>query len=253
MDLDGRYKMAEAGFATTRRYKKLTCIGIVLLLGVGVAAAQSKPDSLKSGFENPPESARPRVWWHWMNGNISETGIKLDLEWMHRIGLGGFTTFDAALATPQVVEKRLAYMTPEWKEAFRYATTLGDQLGLEESIASSPGWSETGGPWVTGPEAMKKYVWSETSVIGGEPFRGKLAHPPTVTGPFQDIVGSTGSQFYADSAVVAYRRPADDVAIKSLHPQITWSGGNIDVAKLTDGDLMTATSLSKMPEVGQKA
>jgi hypothetical protein len=29
------------------------------------------------------------------------------LEWMHRIGLGGFEIIDASLATPQVVERRL--------------------------------------------------------------------------------------------------------------------------------------------------
>ena len=117
-----------------------------------------------------------------MNGNISKEGIKLDLEWMHRVGLGGFQNFDAALSTPQVVDKRLAYMTPEWKDAFKYATTLADQLGLEEAIAGSPGWSESGGPWVPGPEAMKKYVWSETAVEGGKPFTGTLAHPPSNTG-----------------------------------------------------------------------
>ena len=121
-------------------------------------------DPLKEGFVQPPESARPRVWWHWMNGNITKEGIKLDEEWMHRAGLGGFQNFDASLFTPQVVEKRLAYMTPEWKDAFKYATTLADQLGLEEAIAGSPGWSETGGPWVPAAEAMKKYVWSETRV-----------------------------------------------------------------------------------------
>ena len=76
-----------------------------------------------------PQGARPRVWWHWMNGNITKEGIKLDLEWMHRVGLGGFQNFDAALATPQVVDNRLVYMTPEWKDAFKYATTLADRSG----------------------------------------------------------------------------------------------------------------------------
>ena len=32
-----------------------------------------------------------------MNGNITKEGIRLDLEWMHRVGLGGFQNFDAAL------------------------------------------------------------------------------------------------------------------------------------------------------------
>ncbi len=33
-----------------------------------VAALQ---DPLLKGFLDPPNGARPRVWWHWMNGNIS--------------------------------------------------------------------------------------------------------------------------------------------------------------------------------------
>ena len=83
-----------------------------------------------------------------MNGNVTREGIRLDLEWMHRVGLGGFQNFDAALYTPKVVQHRIVYMTPEWKSTFLYATKLANRLGLEEAIASSPGWSETGGPWV---------------------------------------------------------------------------------------------------------
>jgi hypothetical protein len=188
-----------------------------------------------------------------MNGNITQEGIKLDLEWMHRIGLGGFQNFDAALATPQVVDKRLAYMTPEWKEAFKYATTLADRLGLEEAIAGSPGWSETGGPWVPPSQGMKKYVWSETSVEGGKPFRGVLAKPPSVTGAFQNLGihdmlpapdgAKKAPQFYADSVVVAYRRAASDVPLESLHPKMTASAGSPDAALLGDGDLEKTTGL----------
>ena len=75
--------------------------------------SQGGYDPLRSGFENPPASAHPRVWWHWMNGNITKEGIKLDLDWMHRVGIAGFQNFDAALATPHVVGHRLANMTPE--------------------------------------------------------------------------------------------------------------------------------------------
>ncbi len=60
-----------------------------------------------------------------MNGNITQEGIKLDLEWMHRSGIAGFQNFDAALQGPQVVDKRLVYMTPEWEDAFKYAIHLG--------------------------------------------------------------------------------------------------------------------------------
>ena len=173
--------------AVKNRQMKLLPALMMVLLATGVVVAQTAPDPLKSGFENPSNSARPRVWWHWMNGNITKEGIKLDLEWMHRVGLGGFQNFDAALETPQVIDHRLAYMTPEWKQAFRYATRLADRLGLEEAIAGSPGWSETGGPWVPPSQAMKKYVWSETRVEGGKPFDGTLARPPAATGPFQNM------------------------------------------------------------------
>jgi len=179
------------------------------------AQAAGQGPSLEEGFLNPPSSARPRVWWHWMNGNIAKEGIKLDLEWMRRVGIAGFQNFDAALSTPLVVKQRLAYMTPEWKDAFRYATELADQLGMEEAIAGSPGWSESGGPWVKPADGMKKYVWNETVVEGGKPFVGKLAAPPAVTGPFQSIAQSEEQPvplFYADAAVVAYRQPASDVS-----------------------------------------
>jgi hypothetical protein len=241
-------------------WKRLTFSGLaVLLLGTCAGISQNAADPLKAGFDNPPNGARPRVWWHWMNGNISEEGIKLDLEWMHRVGLGGFQNFDAALQTPQVVKTRLAYMTPEWKHAFKYATTLADQLGLEEAIAGSPGWSESGGPWVPGSNGMKKYVWSETVVEGGKPFHGKLAHPPINTGAFQNLSihdmmasppGATAApQFYADSAVVAYRRASVDQPVEALHAVITSSGGNTEAAMLSDGDLEKTTKVP-IPEPG---
>src|SRR5437667_4120548 len=252
----------EKGDPTNPRSKKLISASMVLLLGVSTATAQSTRDPFKSGFENPPQSARPRVWWHWMNGNITQEGIKLDLEWMHRIGLGGFQNFDAALSTPQVVEHRLAYMTPEWKDAFKYATVLADQLGLEEAIAGSPGWSESGGPWVPASQGMKKYVWSETFVEGGKPFTGALAHPPSNTGAFQNLAiqdlltAPEGSkpipQFYADTAVIAYRTAANDVPMESLRPKFTASAGTLDVAMLSDGDLEKAAKLP-IPAAGESA
>ena len=176
---------------TTARIKRLGWAVLpTVVWGVWSLSAQNPGDALEQGFRNPPDSAKPRVWWHWMNGNITKEGIRLDLEWMKRVGIGGFQNFDAALNTPQIVEKRLVYMTPEWKDAFRYAATLADQLGLEMAIAGSPGWSESGGPWVPPSQGMKKYVWSEMRVEGGRPFTGTLPKPPSVTGPFQNIAGA---------------------------------------------------------------
>ncbi len=252
----------QAGGTTNFRYKGLIWTAMMVLLGAGMATAQSAPDSLMNGFENPPSTARPRVWWHWMNGNITQEGIKLDLDWMHRVGLAGFQNFDAALSTPQVVPHRLVYMTPEWQDAFRYATNVADQLGFEEAIAGSPGWSETGGPWVPPSQGMKKYVWSETVVQGGKPFTGTVPHPPGNTGAFQNIgvqdalaapAGAKATpQFYADAVVIAYRRPASDVSMDSLHPKITASAGTPDPKLLSDGDL-TKTTAIPIPSGGKEA
>ena len=224
------------------------------------ASAQAPGTSLHDGFVTPPHSALPRVWWHWMNGNITEEGIKLDLEWMKRAHLGGFQNFDAALFTPKVVEKRLIYMTPEWQHAFKSATTLADQLGLEEAIAGSPGWSETGGPWVPGSQAMKKYVWSETQVEGGRAFTGTLKHPPSNTGAFQNLGshdampdGARMPEFYADAAVVAYKLPETDVEAAALMPKITSSSGAIEAALLSDGDLVKSVDIAIPQTAGDKA
>src|SRR5437016_5844899 len=228
------------------------------------ASGQGPAAPLEDGFKNPPASAKPRVWWHWMNGNITKEGIKLDLEWMNRVGIGGFQNFDASLGTPKLVDKRLADMTPEWKDAFLFATKLADQLGLEEAIAGSPGWSESGGPWVKPSQGMKKVVWSESRLEGGKPFHAVLPHPSQVSGPFQNIpifdflamisgqAATAGPSFYADTAVIAYRDPANDVPIESLQPKITFSGGSLNTGLLTDGDLVKTTQLPKAP-AGQQA
>ncbi|MBP2673077.1 MAG: Alpha-L-arabinofuranosidase precursor, partial [candidate division NC10 bacterium] len=226
---------------------------LAVAMGTWLAAAQIPDDELERGFLDPPDSARPRVWWHWMNGNISREGIQADLEWMKRIGIGGFQNFDAAFNTPQVVDQRLVYMTPAWKDAFKYAATLADHLGLEMAIAGSPGWSESGGPWVPPAQAMKKFVWSVTRIEGGELFTGVLARPPSGSGPFQGLPPAGGllqvdmpppPDFYADAAVVAFRTPVENIT----KPRVAPSSGMIDPALLSDGDLLTSVTLPAAPE-----
>ncbi|MGB7264253.1 MAG: glycosyl hydrolase [Terracidiphilus sp.] len=230
-----------------------TCTSSVSVRAQAPAAAQqstaAQQDELLRGFLDPPNGARPRVWWHWMNGNISEQGIKLDLDWMHRTGLGGVTIFEGAINTPQVIRRRLIYMTPAWKQAFSDAVTTARSMGMEVAIASSPGWSETGGPWVPAAQGMKKMVWTATRIEGGKAFSGKLPHPPEVDGTFQDFevpgrrspdgTVTTPPQFYADAAVIAYKIPDGDETQAQLNPQVTSSGGMVNVPELSDGDVAT--------------
>jgi len=200
-------------------------------------------------FKTPPQAAKPRVWWHWMNGNISKEGIQKDLEWMERTGIGGFQNFDASLMTPVMVKEKLSYMTAPWKDAFRFTTDLAKQKGLEMAIAGSPGWSVTGGPWVNPGDAMKKYVWTETIIEGGKPFNDKLKQPSGSTGPMQNArIAESGFEtsdgkphqpleFYKDVAVIAYPIKGNELSTLELAPTVTSTGGTFSLAKLTDGDL----------------
>jgi (4-O-methyl)-D-glucuronate---lignin esterase len=230
--------------------KRLTSACLLLFGCAAAVAAEPSADLLRQEFLSPPQAAEPRVWWHWMNGNVTKSGIRLDLEWMKRIGIGGMNCIDASIETPQVVQQRLVYMSPKWQDAFRYTAQLADKLGLELSIDSSPGWSETGGPWVQPAQAMKKLVWSTTPLEGGRRFAGTLAHPPTTTGPFQNIEYDQGTQrppdqeapqFYADAGVLAYPLPVTEQGTPAL--TITSSAGPLDAALLSDGELQKGVTL----------
>lgn len=256
------------------RRRQTAWLGLALGLLAGFAGFITHPvssaqtDALAQGFVNPPDAARPRVWWHWLNGNVTKEGITADLEWMKRTGIGGFHQFDANIgdfsigqfSMPKLVDRRIVYHTPEWKEMLRFAAAEADRLGLEMTMHSSGGWSETGGPWVKPEQAMKKLVWSETRIEGGRPFAGKLPLPPNVTGSFQaqarrELFGAPSPnepQWYGDSAVVAYRLPDDEMRMADAKPRVTANGNAIDAAALMDGDLNKTVDVM-IPEGGKPA
>jgi hypothetical protein len=74
-----------------------TIIVIVLFFMAGFLFARDSGDILEQGFKNPPDSAKPRVWWHWTGGNVTREGITKDLEWMKRVGIGGAQAADCLL------------------------------------------------------------------------------------------------------------------------------------------------------------
>lgn len=214
---------------------------------------QAQPGLLEC-FADPPAEARPQVWWHWMNGNISPEGIRKDLLWMQAAGISGFHWFDAGLETPQLVSRRLAYGSPEWKEAFRTAMDLADSLHLQVAVASSPGWSATGGPWVPEEESMKTLNWKFLDVEGGKKIKLALPEPNTVAGKYLTHVLNRNMperyRFYRDLYVYAVKLPDADRPMEDLGVRITASDGS-DVYALCDGDLMTRCSVR--PDASGKA
>lgn len=221
---------------------------LVFLFGAVLGACRSEiRTSLLEQFRTPPSEARPRVWWHWMNGNITEDGITKDLLWMKDAGIAGFTNFDAGMETPQMVDHRLIYMTPEWKKAFQHALHLADSLGLEVTIASSPGWSITGGPWVSPDDAMKKIVWRDTLVAAGDGWDGTLPEGYTVCGPYQDVPRYANDfhryEYYKDVAIVAVKLSDSDRTMEELGGRVSISSVG-DARLLSDGDLCTPCAVS---------
>ena len=146
-------------------------------------ATAAAGSSLETGFAKPPLQARPLVWWHWINGNVTKEGIRADLEDMKRVGIGGAQILDVEMYLPK---GPVRYGTDEWHEHVQYAIETAAELGLEIDIANSPGWSGSGGPWVTPERAMKKIVWSEMETDGGA-VSLELPQPPAKLGFYRDI------------------------------------------------------------------
>ena len=217
--------------------------------------AKQAADSLLQSFGRPPLSARPQVWWHWMKGNVTKQGVGLDLDWMSRIGLGGFAVFQGSLDVPQIVPHRLEYMSPEWQAAFRGALDDATRRGLEVTIASCPGWSSSGGPWVKPEEAMQKLVWSSVDVAGGSRFHAALPPLPHATGTFGNYELPRNKAlpllptFSREVAVLAYRMPEAEVAQGNKHATVSSVGGTVDMARLADDDVQTpAAVLEEVPD-----
>ena len=170
-------------------------------LGLAIPAAAASPDLLESGFLNPPASARPQTWWHWMNGNITKTGLAADLEAMKRIGLGGATIVNVDCGIPR---GPVPFMSPEWRDDFKFAVQEANRLGLELCVENCAGWSSSGGPWNTVTNAMQRVTTSELEVTGPAQFNDTLPQPPTTLG------------FYRDIAVLAFPAPAAQATITNI-------------------------------------
>lgn len=226
-------------------------LGLVTCILLATPCFASTGGLQVADFANPPAYARPRVWWHWVSGNVDQQGIQLDLEWLRHIGIGGVQNFDVAADVPDVVPHRVVYGGSSWRNAFRQAVSLANRQGLEYAIASSAGYSETGGPWVEPEHAMKKVVWAETRVEGGSSFNGVLLSPPRTVGPFQnvplaqnDAISDQGAappkavpEIYRDIAVLAYRLPKNDLSMAELRPRVLSSVGSVPNQILWDHDL----------------
>ncbi|MBI5693976.1 MAG: hypothetical protein HZC55_28205 [Verrucomicrobia bacterium] len=131
--------------------------------------------TLAGGFAAPPASARPWVFWFWINGNITKAGITADLEAMQRVGIGGVLWMEVS-GPWWAPEGPMVALSPQWHDAMQWAIRECDRLGLEFDLSVDFGYG-SGGPHITPELSMQKLYWSETEVDGGRPVSLVVPRP----------------------------------------------------------------------------
>jgi hypothetical protein len=164
-------------------------------------------------FQNPPDSARPGVYWYFMDGNLSREEMTADLEAMKEVGIGNLVFLEVNVGVPR---GHVDFMSEQWQNLFAHAVHEAERLGIEITLGSGPGWAGSGGPWVKPEHSMQHLVASSVEVEGPVHFNKKLPIPeprnpyfPTVTKVLQD----KREAYLEEVAVLAYPTPKADVKV----------------------------------------
>jgi len=155
---------------------------------------------LKSGFVTPPDSILTSVYWYWVSDNISEEGVIKDLHSMKEAGINRAFIGNIGLNEN---EGKVKFYSEEWWKITHAALKTATELGIEIGIFNSPGWSQSGGPWVKPNEAMRYLASSTVNVEGGKTIDMVLSKPQ---GDFEDVkviaypaIDTKGKQIVATS------------------------------------------------------
>ncbi len=184
----------------------------------------SDMQGIRKDFLNSPDASRPGCYWYWINDNISKEGITKDLEAMARVGIGRAyighiynyrppTGDSPANLRSQTPLGNVKFMSDAWWEAVQWAVKEAGRVGVEIGFFNSPGWSQSGGPWMKPSQSMRYLAHSETVIKGGR-LVDQIVQPPEVT-TFPNAGGSrpvqTGPKFteqdFQDVRLIAFRQP----------------------------------------------
>ncbi|MDR0844495.1 MAG: glycoside hydrolase family 2 [Tannerella sp.] len=195
---------------------------------------------LEADFLSPPDYVKPRVYWWWLEGNISMEGILSDLSEMKKVGIKGAVVFDAGSSSynngaPISYHNSVmntppgpGFMSDTWRDLFTYACQVADSLDLELSMNITSGWND-GGPWVTPEYAAKKMVWSELPVKGPQVCTEKLPLPAHL------LKTDDGGTFYRPVAVLALKLTKQSSAVKPLENFALKAVHSIGIPRTTNG------------------
>lgn len=176
-----------------------------------ILSSCSSPE-MERNFQNPPKEVQTAIYWYWISGNISKEGVIADLHAMKRAGINRAFIGDIG-QDGFYTEKSVKIFSDEWWEVLHTALKTASELDIEIGIFNSPGWSQSGGPWVKPEEAMRYLAASQTLVEGGEEVSIQLDTPAQ---PFQHVrtIAYPAPKGYADTSE-AVTTPADNTSLKA--------------------------------------
>jgi len=178
-------------------------------------------DELFKGFQNPPAESRLRCYWWWLNSMATKESITRDLEQMKAKGYGGASLVDAGSSNYNVARKTEAgpvFMSRQWMELYKHAVREAERLGIELSVNVQSGWNP-GAPSITPEFAMKKLVYTDTNITGGQLIELKLSQPQ-IKLFYEDIIVQAikNNETIVKNEAIAYWDK------KSFNKKIGWKG-----------------------------
>ncbi len=215
---------------------------LTIILGITLLSSFVFATDLERAFQNPPYSARPGTWWHWMSGSVSKEGITADLEAMKKVGLRSAMLFSCGYEVP---DGPIKFMSDEWRTLFKFAVKEANRLGLDFGVHNSDGWATSGGNWITPEQSMQKITASQITITGPGKKMFKLPKPPITTKPYHYGPTKPFPPFYRDIAVFGLKTTADDSPIDMSLATLTSTGNDGAVANLVDGKKDTVCILPK--------
>lgn len=195
-------------------------IAFIFVISCATEKGRITDKSLESGFVTVPDSIQTSVYWYWISDNISKEGVIADLQAMKKAGIN--RAFIGNIGLADIPYGKVKMLSDEWWNILHVALKTATELNIEIGIFNSPGWSQSGGPWVKADAAMRYLAASELHVKGPLKFVQKLEKPIDI---FQDV------------KVIAYPAPKDgQLALNSKNSKITSSPQVSDLDKIVDGD-----------------
>ena len=144
-------------------------------------ASESNFERIKADFKTPIPENNLWCYWYWIDDDISEEGITKDLEAMKKAGIGGALIGNINNAGK---DGKVPLFSDKWWACMVHAVTEGKRIGVDIGIFNCPGWSQSGGPWVTADKSMRYLNYSETKVKGAGLRSIKMEQPKK---EFQDV------------------------------------------------------------------